>query len=218
MVLIPHNNKPIPPDGRGPSQVDIMIAGVYNLGYVSLAAQARGGKLIDWWADRLRRDCRVDPVWGYFVDQRWFDLAPGFLTDLAIVRDPEYNVAYWNLHSRRLEAATATAIWSTAGRSAFFHFSGFDPDHPLVLSRYQDRVDVLADPVLERLLGRVRDGGEQRGARRQPEMAVQLRRARRRHSARRHGARDVRRFCGRAEVASWRRRSRSTAHGRSRRG
>ena len=102
VVLIPHNNEPIPPDDRMPSQVDIMIAGIYNLGYVSLAPGREVEDLLDWWADRLERDCRVDPKWGYFVDQRWFDLAPGFLSDVAIVRDPEFNVAYWNLCSRRL--------------------------------------------------------------------------------------------------------------------
>lgn len=151
VVLIPHNNQPIPLDGRAPSQVDIMIAGVYNLGYISLAPRPEVDRLIDWWADRLRRDCRVDPVWGYFVDQRWFDLAPGFLGDFAIVREPEYNVAYWNLHARKLECADAR--WLVDGRPlAFFHFSGFDPDHPLVLSRYQDRIDVTSDPALEQIL------------------------------------------------------------------
>ncbi len=151
LVLIPHNSRPIPPDGRKPSQVDIMIAGVYNLGYVTLARRPEVDGLLDWWADRLTRDCRVDPLWGYFVDQRWFDLAPGFVTDLAIVRDPEYNVAYWNLHDRSLEYTDGRYLID--GRPlAFFHFSGFDPAHPLVLSRHQDRVDVAADPVLERLL------------------------------------------------------------------
>ena len=150
-VVIPHNNQPIPPDGLQPSQVDILIAGVYNLGYVSLAPRPEVDRLLDWWSERLRRDCRVDPVWGYFVDQRWFDLVPGFLPDLAIVRDPEYNVAYWNLHARSLERDDGG--YKVDGRPlAFFHFSGFDPDHPLVLSRYQNRVDVLADPVLEQLL------------------------------------------------------------------
>ena len=102
LVLTPHNSEPIPPDGQRPSQIDIMIAGVYNLGYVSLAPGAEIDELLDWWSDRLRRDCRVDPVYGYFVDQRWFDLAPGFVSDYAIVRDPQYNIAYWNLHSREL--------------------------------------------------------------------------------------------------------------------
>jgi glycosyltransferase involved in cell wall biosynthesis len=151
VVVIPHNREPIPPDGLKPSQVDIMIAGVYNLGYVSLAPRQEVDRLLDWWSERLRRDCRVDPVWGYFVDQRWFDLVPGFMPDLAIAREPEYNVAYWNIHARRLSRDGDG--YKVDGRPlAFFHFSGFDADHPLVLSRYQNRVDVLADPVLEQLL------------------------------------------------------------------
>lgn len=162
VVLTPHNNEPIPADGRKPSQVDIMIAGVYNLGYVSLAPGPEVDRLLDWWSERLRRDCRVDPIWGYFVDQRWFDLAPGFLTDLAIVREPEYNVAYWNLHSRRLgyEDGRYTANGTPL---AFFHFSGFDPEHPLVLSRHQNRIDVAGDRILERILSGYADEVMQAG-------------------------------------------------------
>ncbi len=119
VAVIPHNLAPIPADGRTPSQVDIMIAGIYNLGFIALSSRPEVDTLLDWWADRLRRDCRVDPVWGYFVDQRWFDLAPGFLQDLAIVRDPEFNVAYWNLHERRLTGGR-TGTRSTVVRSAFF--------------------------------------------------------------------------------------------------
>ena len=89
---------------------------------------------------------------GLLRRQRWFDLAPGFVSDLAIVRDPEYNVAYWNLHDRRM--AHSDAGYTVNDRPlAFFHFSGFDPEHPLILSRHQDRIDVTADPVLRQLLG-----------------------------------------------------------------
>ncbi len=152
LALTPHNSEPIPPDGKKPSQVDIMIAGVYNLGYVSLAPGAEIDQLLDWWSDRLRRDCRVDPVYGYFVDQRWFDLAPGFVSDYAIVRDPQYNVAYWNLHSREL--AHDGARYTVDGQPlAFFHFSGFDPDDTGVLSRHQDRIDLDRHPLVRRILG-----------------------------------------------------------------
>jgi glycosyltransferase involved in cell wall biosynthesis len=156
VVLIPHNSRPIPADGRRPSQVDVMIAGIYNLGFVSLAPGDEVAQLLDWWADRLRRDCRVDPTWGYFVDQRWFDLVPGFVSDLAILRDPEFNIAYWNLHERRLEIGSDG--YTVDGRPlAFFHFSGFDPASPGVLSRHQDRIDVADDPVLARLLAEYAD-------------------------------------------------------------
>ncbi len=151
IVVTPHTIEPVPPDGRNPSQVDIMIAGVYNLGYLSVGPGPEVDRLLDWWSERLRRDCRVDPVWGYFVDQRWFDLVPGFLPDLAIVRDPQYNVAYWNLHGRRLEHNGDRYVLD-GHPLAFFHFSGFDPRRPLSLSRHQNRIDVTAEPVLERLL------------------------------------------------------------------
>jgi hypothetical protein len=151
LVLTPHNLKPIPADGRTPGQVDVMIAGIYNLGYVTVADQPEIRELLRWWCSRLEGDCRVDPVWGYFVDQRWFDLAPGFVSDLTILRDPGYNVAYWNLQDRQLSSGPDG--YTVNGRPlAFFHYSGFDPAHPKILSRHQDRVDVTANPVLDALL------------------------------------------------------------------
>ncbi len=162
LVLTPHNSEPIPPDGKRPSQIDIMIAGVYNLGYVSLAPGAEIDELLDWWSDRLRRDCRVDPVYGYFVDQRWFDLAPGFVSDYAIVRDPRYNIAYWNLHSREL--AHDGERYTVDGRPlAFFHFSGFDPDDTAVLSRHQNRIDLARYPVVRRILDEYADAARGEG-------------------------------------------------------
>jgi hypothetical protein len=162
LVLTPHNSEPIPADGRRPTQIDIMIAGVYNLGYISLAPGGEIDKLLDWWADRLRRDCRVDPVYGYFVDQRWFDLAPGFVSDYAIVRDSRYNIAYWNLHSRALSHDGER--YTVDGRQlAFFHFSGFDPEQPSVLSRHQDRIDPARHPVLRRILDEYADSAKREG-------------------------------------------------------
>lgn len=150
VVLIPHNTEPLPADGMRPGQIDIMIAGVFNLGYLSLAPRPEVERLLDWWADRLLRDCRVDPVWGYFVDQRWFDLTPGFLTDFAIVRDPEYNLAYWNLHSRQLNHDGER--YTVEGRPlGFFHFSGFDPERPSELSLHQNRINLVDNPTVARL-------------------------------------------------------------------
>jgi SAM-dependent methyltransferase/glycosyltransferase involved in cell wall biosynthesis len=150
VVLTPHNTEPIPHDGERPTQVDIMIAGVYNLGCISVGQGPEIDALMDWWSDRLRRDCRVDPVYGYFVDQRWFDLAPGFVSDYAIVREPEYNVAYWNAHTREL--ARGEDGYTVNGRPlAFFHFSGFDPAAPELLSRHQTRIDLASHPALRQI-------------------------------------------------------------------
>ena len=141
VVVTPHNTVPLPDDGKRPNQIDILLAGVYNLGYVSLGAGAETERLLGWWRERLLNDCRVDPLNGYFVDQRWFDLAPGLVSDHTVVREPQYNVAYWNLHSRRLEREAAGYTVDGAPL-AFFHFSGFDPLAPKDLSRHQSRISI----------------------------------------------------------------------------
>lgn len=151
VVLTPHNTEPIPDDGHRPTQIDILIAGVYNLGYISVGAGEETDGLLKWWSDRLRRDCRVDPVYGYFVDQRWFDLAPGLVSDYAIVREPTYNVAYWNAHSRQVVGDPDSGYTVSERPLRFFHFSGFDPSEPHLLSRHQTRLTLSEHPVLERL-------------------------------------------------------------------
>jgi glycosyltransferase involved in cell wall biosynthesis/SAM-dependent methyltransferase len=150
VVLIPHNTTPIPDDGHRPNQIDILLAGVYNLGYLSLGAGEETSTLLGWWRERLLNDCFVDPLNGYFVDQRWFDLAPGLVSDHAVVRAPQYNLAYWNLHGRRLvnDGHGYTVDGEPLG---FFHFSGFDPLTPDVLSRHQSRISVSPNTALQRI-------------------------------------------------------------------
>ena len=149
IALIPHITAPIPDDGRKPSEVDILIAGAYNLGFVALARRPEIDVLLDWWSEHLETDCVVAPDRGVFVDQRWMDFVPGFLERVAVVRDPGYDVAYWNLHSRPLQRSDGQI--SVAGRPLrFMHFSGFDPLTPTRLSKHQNRIEVVpGEPLAE---------------------------------------------------------------------
>ncbi len=147
VVLTPHFTAPLPRDGRKPSEEDILIAGTYNLGFIAVAAGETTTALLEWWSERLESHCVVDPAAGRFVDQRWIDLAPGLWEGIDVLRDPGYNIAYWNLPSRRLEEG-ADGYYVDGRPLRFFHFSGFDPRYPARLSKHQDRVEVNADPVL----------------------------------------------------------------------
>ncbi|HEY7509899.1 MAG TPA: glycosyltransferase, partial [Vicinamibacteria bacterium] len=151
IVLIPHVLDPIPRDGKKPSEQDILIAGAYNLGFVAVRATPEAGRLLAWWGDRLEDGCRVDPAHGLFVDQRWMDLVPSLFPSTAVLRDPTYDVAYWNLHTRM--PARGPSGFEVDGRPlAFFHFSGFDPRRPETLSRHQTRVTVEPGSALAELL------------------------------------------------------------------
>ncbi len=156
-VLTPHLTSPLPRDGRKPSEEDIMIAGSYNLGFISLGAGGEiAGPLLDWWSERLENECLIDPANGLFVDQRWIDLVPGMWPGISILRDPAYNVAYWNLPYRRLEI-DGDGYRVDGEPLRFFHFSGYDPRRPNELSKHQTRIKLRDDPALSRICDEYRE-------------------------------------------------------------
>lgn len=161
-VLTPHVTQGMPRDGKKPSETDILLAGVYNLGFIGLSNTAPAHKLLDWWSERLITDCHVAPERGLFVDQRWVDFVPGIVAELDIFRDPTYNVAYWNLPERPL--ADQAGVVTTHGRPLrFFHFSGYSPDARDTLSKHQDRVVIDDDDVLRELCHAYADALEDAG-------------------------------------------------------
>src|ERR1700686_3063005 len=151
LVLIPHITAPIPDDGKQPGELDLMASGTYNLGFVAMAPGARTRELLQWWQKRLRYDCVIDHALGYFVDQRWFDLVPNTFAGTAVLRDPGMNVAYWNLHERRISQDSGGTWLVNGAPLCFFHFSGFDPDRPHLLSKHQTRTRLSQHPDLAHL-------------------------------------------------------------------
>lgn len=132
IVLTPHGLEPLPRDGRRPSELSLLQSGAYNLGFLALGKESRS--FLTWWSERLRLHCLAAPEQGLFVDQKWVDLVPGYF-DHYILKDPGCNVAYWNLSRRPLTRANGS--YRIEGRPLrFFHFSGFDPGKPHLLSRH----------------------------------------------------------------------------------
>ncbi len=145
LVLTRHLLGPLPRDGRHPSEEDILQAGVYNSGFLGVGRDAVG--FLGWWAERMAEECTVDPARGLFVDQRWVELAPGLVPDARVLRDPGCNAGFWDVPNRPLTGGPGR--YSVAGAPLrCFHFSGFDPDRPDVLSEHQDRIDLADHPVL----------------------------------------------------------------------
>lgn len=138
--LTPHCLQPIARDGAEPSEIGIMAAGIFNLGYIGVARQ--GSAFVEWWAERLRRDSIVDPANHLFTDQRWIDISVPIFRPY-IEASPAYNVAYWNLDQRPLRRRDDT--WY-AGEVplTFLHFSGFNPGPPLLISQHRRDLDEAA--------------------------------------------------------------------------
>jgi hypothetical protein len=151
IVLTPHLLKPIPMDGLRPNEQDMLISGAYNLGFLALRRSPEADQLLAWWASRLRDGCRIDVPNGLFTDQKWIDLVPCYFSSAGVLRDPTYNVAFWNLHERQLERR-GTRFFADGRPIAFYHFSGFTPTIPGTLSKHQTRTEVEPQTTLAELL------------------------------------------------------------------
>lgn len=141
IVLTPHLTAPLPQDGRTPDEVAILRAGTYNLGFIALANHATTRRMVAWWQERLYTGSQMDPDRGLHVDQKWIDLIPGFFPDVCILKDPGYNVAYWNLATRRVEVNDG-AVTVNGQPAFFFHFSGIDPDNLQAISKHSNRFNL----------------------------------------------------------------------------
>jgi glycosyltransferase involved in cell wall biosynthesis len=136
--MIPHITEPIDlDDHHAPAERTFLQCGAYNLGFIGLADRPVTRRMLTWWQVRCEAFCVSRPREGLFVDQKWMDLVPGLFGDVFVLRDPTLNVAYWNLHGRTITLEPEPTV---NGRPmGFFHFSGYDPEAPDVVSKHQTR-------------------------------------------------------------------------------
>ena len=156
MVLTPHICSPVP-DWEQPNEQHHLNTGIYNLGFIGLRRDATARQFVNWWKARLVYECRIDLCAGLFVDQLWVNFAPVYHDNVLIEHHPGYNVAYWNLHERWFSTDEA-GQWCVGGqpdsalsetrpeRLQFFHYSGYNPDRPDEVSKYQTRYSFLDRP------------------------------------------------------------------------
>lgn len=108
-VLTPHITTPIT-DTKLPSEQDHLYNGTYNLGFIALRRSPEVDDLLNWWERRCLDLGFSEGRTGLFVDQKWMNLAPGFFPNVHILRHTGCNMAYWNLHERRLTGDGARRI------------------------------------------------------------------------------------------------------------
>jgi glycosyltransferase involved in cell wall biosynthesis len=164
IVLTPHTLTPIPRDGLRPTEADIMGSGTFNLGFIALAKSQVAIDMLNWWEERLRFDSISDPEEMLFTDQRWIDFVPSYYP-MHVLRVPGYNVAYWNLQEREL-TGNVNEVKVNGSDLKFFHFSGYRPETPWILSKYvsdNPRVVVSQNSLLAHLCDQYGSKAKQNG-------------------------------------------------------
>lgn len=146
ILLTPHQSEP---EQEYEAVMDNEMAslkhGVFNMGFVGIADTTEGRRFASWWADRLTDFCLDDISRGLFTDQKWANLIPCFFDDYRVLRSPAFNVATWNITTRKVEGSLEDGITVNGERLGFYHFSGFDSgDQALMLGKYGAKSPALA--------------------------------------------------------------------------
>ncbi len=135
-LLTPHQSEPeLTAETVRENELLTLQHGIFNLGFLGVKNCPEGHRFARWWADRLRDFCYDDIPIGLFTDQRWPDLIPAFFPNHKVLRDPAYNVAYWNLTQRRIEGRIDQGFTVGGQPLVFFHFSGIDSGRDLSMLR-----------------------------------------------------------------------------------
>jgi hypothetical protein len=100
--------------------------GVFNLGFIAVSNTEESQRLTRWWAERLYHFCVADIPNGLFTDQKWMNFAPIFFDGVHILKSPRFNVATWNLTTRKLEGDLDKGYTVNGEPLGFYHFTGFD--------------------------------------------------------------------------------------------
>ncbi len=138
IVLTPHFTTPIQ-DEKHQQEEDFLNSGLYNLGFIAIKKTTIGMQLVEWWDKRLMDKGFIRFEKGMFTDQIWINFVPLYFQNTVLLNHKGYNVAYWNLHERRLKDTKTVISQEREYPLVFYHFSGYNPDHPDEISKYQDR-------------------------------------------------------------------------------
>ncbi len=144
-VFTPHAMSPYLGSGR-PGDQDLLRFGCFNLGFFAANDSSDAKILLEWWHRQCLDHCFYEPQVGLGVDQKWIDLAPAFFNGVHILKDPGLNVAFWNLHERRLNNSPAGWLVNDVTPLGFVHFSSFVENDRAIVADKQTRYEVGSRP------------------------------------------------------------------------
>jgi hypothetical protein len=132
IVLSPHLVEPLKGSPGGWNEELYLRAGTFNGGLLGVGPTAK--PFLKWLAARAARDCVYDPARCLLYTQTWLNLVPGLFAH-HVLTDAGINVTAHRLDGADLSGPpTRPEVNGTPLR--LFHFTGFDPDMPDLLSRH----------------------------------------------------------------------------------
>jgi hypothetical protein len=139
IALTPHLLEALEGEQGIARELNILLSGIYNVGFVGVADTSSARTFLAWWQDRLYLHCRHMVTTGMHYEQRWLDLVPSLFDGVQILDDPGFNIGHWNLPERRV-TLHRKKISVNGSPARYFRFSGFEPERPTAVTRYSARL------------------------------------------------------------------------------
>jgi Nucleotide-diphospho-sugar transferase len=138
VVLTPHTFTSVD-DGKKPSDLDFSRFGSFNLGFIGVRNTPTTVAFLNWWEAKLAEFGFYEPQSGMAVDQKWIDLAFVYFENFHIMRHIGCNVAFWNLHERKISVMDHKFWINQTTELIFVHFSSYNKSNTAIIADKQDR-------------------------------------------------------------------------------
>lgn len=158
-VVCPHLVSPFPlrPSApERPSLGEVASAGILNAGIIGVRSGPTAQRFLATWREMVSAPGAFTGQESRQHEQLAFNWVISFGPDVLVLTDSAYNVAYWNLHERTLKAS-AGEFTVDGNPLVAFHFSGFSPANPRVLSVHDGRHSRYLLPAVARLISHYMD-------------------------------------------------------------
>jgi hypothetical protein len=139
------------------SERDFLNSGLYNAGFFAIKNDSIGKDFLKWWATKTKNEGYLRYDLGMGSDQLWFNFIPLFFEKVKISKHLGFNVAYWNLHERKISLTHGKFIVNETLDLVFYHFSGYNPAKANEISRHQNRFTFDNSPNLETIFSTYRN-------------------------------------------------------------
>lgn len=139
VLLTPHNTRATTLEKTNDFEVNFLIGGIYNAGFLGVNRNASTLDFIAWFKERLRHfsfdNIAIGDSLSIFVDQLWLNLVPLYF-DCRLLLDPGANLGHWNLWNKTLSLDCNGKLLINGRSILFIHFSGWDISCPGTVSRH----------------------------------------------------------------------------------
>jgi len=163
ILLTPHQAKPEQSlEAVADNEICSLRHGIFNLGFLGVRNDQEGRNFVTWWSERIYHFCHESLENHLFTDQKWINFVPVFFDGVKILKHSRFNVATWNITTRRVAGSFRDGFTVDGAPLGFYHFTGFDSGAHEIMARKYGQNNPAVMSLVRWYVKEIQDGDENR--------------------------------------------------------